>query len=152
MFGSERMLTCESHAISCQKNLGNKRVKIRNSCSQDVLQNRYLQACNFIKKRLQYRCFSVKFEKFSRATSLQNNTDDCFCKIIENLYLQMTAQSLNISSAILYCFIEKYSLILIFNVLKYNVNFYIFGKLILGIKRVIKFILAITVRKKNRRA
>ena len=31
----------------------------------DVLQNRY-QACNFIKKRLQHRCFPIKFTKSLR--------------------------------------------------------------------------------------
>ena len=37
----------------------------------DVLQNR-CQACNFIKKRLQHRCFPMKFIKFFRALFLQN--------------------------------------------------------------------------------
>ena len=30
------------------------------------------QACNFIKKRLQLRCFSVKFSKFLRILCLKN--------------------------------------------------------------------------------
>ena len=37
----------------------------------DLLQNRS-QACNFIKKRLQHRCFPMKFIKFFRALFLQN--------------------------------------------------------------------------------
>ena len=37
-----------------------------------------LQACNFIKKRLQHRCFSVKFAKFSSASFLQNTSGGCF--------------------------------------------------------------------------
>ena len=37
----------------------------------DVLQNR-CQACNFIKKRLQHRCFPMKFTKFLRTLFLQN--------------------------------------------------------------------------------
>ena len=39
----------------------------------DVLQNRY-QACNFIKKRLQHRSFSMKFTKSLRTPFLQNNS------------------------------------------------------------------------------
>ena len=31
-----------------------------------------LKACNFIKKRIQYRCFPVKFEKFLRRSILNN--------------------------------------------------------------------------------
>ena len=37
----------------------------------DVLQNR-CQACNFIKKRLQDRCFPMKFTKSLRTPFLQN--------------------------------------------------------------------------------
>ena len=37
----------------------------------DVLENK-CQACNFIKKRLQHRCFPRKFTKFLRKTFLQN--------------------------------------------------------------------------------
>ena len=32
-----------------------------------------LWVCNFIKKRLQHKCFPVKFEKFLRTTFLKNN-------------------------------------------------------------------------------
>ena len=39
---------------------------VQNQSLADVLQNR-CQACNFIKKRLQHRCFPMKFEKFLRA-------------------------------------------------------------------------------------
>ena len=39
----------------------------------DVLQNR-CQACNFIKKRLQHRCFPMKFTKSLRAPFLQNTS------------------------------------------------------------------------------
>ena len=31
-----------------------------------------LQGCNFIKKKLQHRCFRVKFEKFLRTLILKN--------------------------------------------------------------------------------
>ena len=33
-----------------------------------------LKACNFIKKRLQYRCLTVKFAKFYRTPFLQNTS------------------------------------------------------------------------------
>ena len=33
-----------------------------------------LKVCNFIKKRLQHRCFAEKFVKFSGTTFLQNNS------------------------------------------------------------------------------
>ena len=36
------------------------------------------QACNFIKKRLQYKCFSVNIEKFLRKAFLQNTSGGCF--------------------------------------------------------------------------
>ena len=39
----------------------------------DVLQNR-CQPCNFIKKRLQHRCFPMKFTKFLRTPFLQNTS------------------------------------------------------------------------------
>ena len=34
-----------------------------------------MKARNVIKKRLQYRCFPVKFAKFLRATILKNNCE-----------------------------------------------------------------------------
>ena len=40
-----------------------------------------LQGCNSIKKRLQHRCFSVKFAKFLRITFfLQSTCGSCFCR------------------------------------------------------------------------
>ena len=39
----------------------------------DILQNR-CQACNFIKKRLQHRCFPMKFTKSLRTPFLQNTS------------------------------------------------------------------------------
>ena len=61
----------------------------------DVLQNRCsekfcnvhrkttvldLQAtCNFIKKRLQHRCFPVNIGEFLRTASIKNTSGDCFC-------------------------------------------------------------------------
>ena len=39
----------------------------------DVLQNR-CQACNFIKKRVQHRCFPMKFTKSLRTPFLQNTS------------------------------------------------------------------------------
>ena len=44
----------------------------------------HLQTCIFIKKRLQYRCFSVKFAKSLRASSLQNASGGCFWKYLMN--------------------------------------------------------------------
>ena len=41
-----------------------------------------LQTCNFIKKRLQHRCFSMNIAKFLRTTILKNNSERlllCFC-------------------------------------------------------------------------
>ena len=43
-----------------------------------------LQACNFIKKRLQYKCFFVKVAKSFRASFLQNTADGCFWKYLMN--------------------------------------------------------------------
>ena len=37
-----------------------------------------LQACNFLKKRLQNRCFPVNIAKFLRAPFLQNTSGCCF--------------------------------------------------------------------------
>ena len=34
--------------------------------------------CNVIKKRLQHRCFTVKFAKFLKTPFLQNNANGCF--------------------------------------------------------------------------
>ena len=38
-----------------------------------------LQTYNVIKKRSQYRCFSVKLAKFLRTPYLQNTSGGCFC-------------------------------------------------------------------------
>ena len=43
-----------------------------------------LQACNFIKKRLQCRCFSIKLAKSVRASFLQNTSGRCFWKYLMN--------------------------------------------------------------------
>ena len=39
-----------------------------------------LEAWNFIKKRLQHRCFLVNFAKFLRTSFLQNTSGSCFWK------------------------------------------------------------------------
>ena len=39
-----------------------------------------LQACNFIKKRLQQRYFPVNFAKFLRTHFLENTSVGCFCQ------------------------------------------------------------------------
>ena len=39
-----------------------------------------LMVCNFVKKRLQHRCFLVKFHKFLRISFLKNTSGDCFWK------------------------------------------------------------------------
>ena len=38
-----------------------------------------VKTCNFIKKRLQHRCFPVNITKFLRAAFLQNTSGGCFC-------------------------------------------------------------------------
>ena len=43
-----------------------------------------LKACNFIKKRLQHRCFPVKFAKFLRTPFLQNISGGCSWKYLMN--------------------------------------------------------------------
>ena len=40
------------------------------------------KACNFIKNRLQHRCFHVHFAKLLRATLLQSTSSACFCSYI----------------------------------------------------------------------
>ena len=40
-----------------------------------------LQACSFIKKRLQHRCFRVKFSKCLRTSFLQNISGGCFWEL-----------------------------------------------------------------------
>ena len=39
------------------------------------------QACNFIKKRLRHRCFSVKFAKFLRTPILKNISEPLLLKL-----------------------------------------------------------------------
>ena len=43
-----------------------------------------LQTCNFIKKRLKNRSFSVKLAKSLRGSFLQNTSDGCFWKYLMN--------------------------------------------------------------------
>ena len=45
-----------------------------------------LKACNFIKKKLQHRCFSVKFSKFSKTFFLQNTPGGYFWKYLMNSF------------------------------------------------------------------
>ena len=40
-----------------------------------------LEACNFIKKRLHYRCFPVNIAKVLRKFYIKNTTDGCFCTL-----------------------------------------------------------------------
>ena len=65
-----------------------------------------LKACNFIKKRLQQKCFSVKFAKFLRTPFLQNPSGDwfftssgCFCsffkKVMKQLFRNLVMTYLN---------------------------------------------------------
>ena len=44
-----------------------------------------LKAWNFIKKRLQHRCFPVKSVKFLRTPLLQNTSGGCFCVYLHTL-------------------------------------------------------------------
>ena len=59
---------------------------LKNFAMLEFLSNKVagLQACNFIKKRLQHRCFSVKFAKSLRASFLQNTSGGCFWKYLIN--------------------------------------------------------------------
>ena len=41
-----------------------------------------LEACNFIKKRLQHNCFPMNIEKFLWKFYLKNTTGGCFCTFI----------------------------------------------------------------------
>ena len=47
--------------------------EVQDQSLADVLQNR-CQACNFIQKRLQQRCFSIKFTESLRTLFLQNTS------------------------------------------------------------------------------
>ena len=52
------------------------------------------EACNFIKRRLQHRCFPMKFEKFSRTPFLQNSSGGYFCiwfTSCQGIYSTMTS-------------------------------------------------------------
>ena len=67
---------------------------LQNRCSQKLhrfhrkktvlesLLNKFatLKLCNFIKKRLQHKCFPVKFHKFLRAPFFTEHVCDCFWK------------------------------------------------------------------------
>ena len=54
-------------------------------CSEAVVRRCYskfvLKGCDFTKKRLQHRCFPVKFENFFNNTFLQNISGGCFCML-----------------------------------------------------------------------
>ena len=54
-----------------------------------------LQACNFIKKRLQHRCFSVKFSKSLRASSSQNIYGGYIWKYLMNFLFFSIMQMMN---------------------------------------------------------
>ena len=43
-----------------------------------------LNACNFIRKKLPHRYFSVNIAKFSRILILETSTNGCFCKVGKN--------------------------------------------------------------------
>ena len=46
-----------------------------------------LKACNFIKKRLQHRCFPVKFAKFLRTPTLKNICERLFPTAVNLKYI-----------------------------------------------------------------
>ena len=61
-------------------------------CWSIFLIKRRLQACNFVKKRLQHWCFPVKFAKFLITSVLKNISGGCFYRDInrvKNAALQM---------------------------------------------------------------
>ena len=49
---------------------------------------KHCQACNFIKKRIQRRCFLLNFTKFSRTLIYRTPLVDCFC--ISSCFLSST--------------------------------------------------------------
>ena len=54
---------------------------LENTCSLQCSQkNKHLCWSNFIKKRLQHRCFPVEYPKFLRTLFLQNTSGGCFWK------------------------------------------------------------------------
>ena len=64
-----------------------------------VLQNRCseggLKVCNFIKRRLQHRCFSVKFPEFLKHLFKQNTSDGCFCAYLLTYFVLVEIISKN---------------------------------------------------------
>ena len=77
-------ITCEDteaevHKDFFQKSFGNftrKTPALESLFKKDAC----LRTCNFIKKRLQRRCFPVKFAKFLRAPFLQKASGGCFLR------------------------------------------------------------------------
>ena len=49
-----------------------------------------LKACNFIKKRVQHRCFPFKFEKFLRTPFSQNTHGGCFWRFSLHFGIRVT--------------------------------------------------------------
>ena len=81
----KKLMTIFNDFFEETKNLSNScQLKIeRNSRSQmffkiGVLGVLDLKACKFIKKRLQHRCFAVKFANFFRKPFLLNTSSGCF--------------------------------------------------------------------------
>ena len=77
---------CCSKALRSKRTLTVKQISI---FSEAVVHRFSQKACNFIKKILQHRRFSVNFAKYLRALFSQNPSDGCFC-FLWNIKVKMT--------------------------------------------------------------
>ena len=59
-----------------------RRCSVKNGVLQNFANFTGLQACTFIKKRLQHGFFSVKFAKFLRTPHLRTYVCDCLCMVM----------------------------------------------------------------------
>ena len=55
----------------------------------------FYKICSFVKKRLQYRCFSVKFAKSLGASFLQSTSGGCFWKYLINSFFIACENDMN---------------------------------------------------------
>ena len=96
-----------------------------------------LQACNFIKKRLQHRCFPMKFAKFSRTLILKNMCERLLLyflisiPVLSNIFLYHRLYIIwffeaycllgNVDRQLKSCYINHYIILYIFNKRLYNI-------------------------------
>ena len=72
----------QTQGISCnesQECFHKKKELFTNLDQDEETETSSLLGCNFIKKRLQHRCFPVNIAKFLRTFILQNTSDDYSC-------------------------------------------------------------------------